>query len=106
MITRAKKHNWWWEHRGCGAYSRAVLINIFVTDAALIRGRRLNEGSAYSSKYGIHIEKKKGWPPSVLPQQLGSTSIYFQKKTSSPHLGTFPDSALIFIYLFIIISFF
>ena len=39
-------------------YSRAALINFFVPDAALIRGRRLIEGGAYSSKYGtlkIHI---------------------------------------------------
>ena len=28
-------------HRGCGAYSRTALINLFVPDAALIRGRRL-----------------------------------------------------------------
>ena len=39
-------------HRGCGAYSRAVLIYFFVLDAALIWGRRLIEGGAYSSKYG------------------------------------------------------
>ena len=32
----------------------AALINLFVPDAALIRGRRLIEGGAYSSKYGIH----------------------------------------------------
>ena len=30
----------------------AALINFFVLDAALIRGRRLIEGGAYSSKYG------------------------------------------------------
>ena len=29
------------EHRGCGAYLRAALINFFVPDAALIRGRHL-----------------------------------------------------------------
>ena len=40
--------------RGFGAYSRAALINFFVPDAALIRGRRLIEGGAYSSKYGIY----------------------------------------------------
>ena len=39
--------------RGCGAYSRAVLINFFVPDAALVRGRRLIEGGAYLSKYGM-----------------------------------------------------
>ena len=33
-------------------YSRAALINFFVPDVALIRGRRLIEGGAYSSKYG------------------------------------------------------
>ena len=38
---------------GGGAYSGAALINFFVPDAALIRGRRLIEGGAYSSKYGI-----------------------------------------------------
>ena len=38
--------------RGCGAYSRAALINFFVPAAPLIRGRRLIEGGAYSSKYG------------------------------------------------------
>ena len=32
----------------------AALINFFVPDVALIRGRRLIEGSAYSSKYGNH----------------------------------------------------
>ena len=37
---------------GWGAYLRAALINFFVPDAALIRGRRLIEGGAYSSKYG------------------------------------------------------
>ena len=35
-----------------GAYSRAALINFVVPDAALIRGQRLIEGVAYSSKYG------------------------------------------------------
>ena len=30
----------------------AALINFFVPDAALIRGQRLIEGGAYSSKYG------------------------------------------------------
>ena len=35
----------------CGAYSRAPPINFFVSDAALIRGRRLIEGGTYSSKY-------------------------------------------------------
>ena len=30
-------------HRGCGAYSRAVLINFFVPGEALIGGRRLFE---------------------------------------------------------------
>ena len=49
-------------HRGCSAYSREALINLFVPDAALIPGRRLLtflsqmrrlfEGGAYSSKYG------------------------------------------------------
>ena len=39
-----------------------ALINFFVPDAALIRGRRLIEGSAYSSKYGnlvapLHLKK-------------------------------------------------
>ena len=48
---------------GGGAYSGAVLINFFVPDAALIRGRRLIEGVAYSSKYGIrkmaaYVEKQ------------------------------------------------
>ena len=37
----------------CGAYSRAALINFFVPDAPLIRGRRLIKGGAYSSKYDI-----------------------------------------------------
>ena len=32
----------------------AALINFFVPDAALIRGRCLIEGGAYSSKYGTH----------------------------------------------------
>ena len=32
----------------------AALINFFVPDAAFIRGRRLIEGGAYSSKYGNH----------------------------------------------------
>ena len=34
-------------------YSKAVLINFFVPDAALNEGRRLIEGGAYSSKYGM-----------------------------------------------------
>ena len=33
-------------------YSREALINLFVPDVALIRGRRLIEGRAYLSKYG------------------------------------------------------
>ena len=33
--------------------SRAAPVNFFVPNAALIRGRRLIEGGAYSSKYGI-----------------------------------------------------
>ena len=41
------------------AYSRAALIIIFVPDAALIRGLRLIEGGAYSSKYGIAIGFKE-----------------------------------------------
>ena len=40
-------------HRGCGAYSRAALINFSAPDAALIRRRRLIEGGAYSSKYSM-----------------------------------------------------
>ena len=35
------------------AYSRAALINFFVPNAALIRGKRFIEDGAYSSKYGI-----------------------------------------------------
>ena len=53
MIMRAKVsalRAW-----GCGAYLRAVLINFFVPDAALIRGRLLIEGGAYSSKYVILV---------------------------------------------------
>ena len=42
-------------HRGCGAYSRAVLINFFVPDAALIRGQLLFKGGAYSSKYSMQV---------------------------------------------------
>ena len=38
---------------GCGAYSRVALTNFFVRDAALIRGQRLIEGGAYSSKHGM-----------------------------------------------------
>ena len=33
----------------------AALINFFVPNAALIRGRRLIEGGAYSSKYGTCV---------------------------------------------------
>ena len=49
MITRAKisavRANSFVvvEQRGCGAYSRAALINFFAPHAALIRGRRLIE---------------------------------------------------------------
>ena len=32
-----------------------ALINFFVPDAALIRGRRLIEGGAYSSKFGNFV---------------------------------------------------
>ena len=35
-------------------YSRRRLLTFFVPGAALIRGRRLIEGGAYSSKYGTH----------------------------------------------------
>ena len=48
-------------HRGCSAYSRAALINFFVPDVALIRGRR-----SYSSKYGSSIYRhsdEKGYCP-------------------------------------------
>ena len=37
----------------------APLITFFVPDAALIRGRRLIEGDAYSSKYGIPCQFDK-----------------------------------------------
>ena len=57
MITRAKISSV--RASRCGAYSRAALINIFVPDAALIRGLRLIEGGAYSSKYGIAIGFKE-----------------------------------------------
>ena len=46
---------------GCGAYSRAALINFFVPDAALIRARRLIEGGAYSSKYGTYLSCLKSF---------------------------------------------
>ena len=38
---------------GCGAYSRVALTSFIVRDAALIRGQRLIEGGAYSSKHGM-----------------------------------------------------
>ena len=38
-----------------GGGGGAALINFFVPDAALIRGRRLIVGGACSSKYGIRI---------------------------------------------------
>ena len=41
MITRAKISAV--RASGCGAYSRAALINFFVPAAPLIRGRRLLE---------------------------------------------------------------
>ena len=41
-----------WEHCGCGACSRAALINFVVSDPALIQGSCLIEGGAYLSKYG------------------------------------------------------
>jgi len=36
----------------------AALINLFVPNAALIRGRRLFGGGAYSSKYGMVYDRK------------------------------------------------
>ena len=36
----------------------AALIKFFVPDAAFIRGPCLNEGSAYSSKYGILLSSE------------------------------------------------
>ena len=53
MIMRAKVsalRAW-----GCGAYSRAVLMNFFFPDAVLIRGWPLIEDGAYLSKYGILV---------------------------------------------------
>ena len=35
----------------------AALINLFVPDAALIRGQRLLEGGTYSSKYGTLTDR-------------------------------------------------
>ena len=48
MITRAKIS----AVRAPGVRRRAALINFFVPDAALTRGRHLIEGGAYLSKYG------------------------------------------------------
>ena len=38
-----------------------TLINFFVPYAALIRGRRLIEGSAYSSEYSSYYCQKNVW---------------------------------------------
>ena len=40
-----------------GAYSGEALINFFGSKGALIRGRRLYGGGAYSSNYGIVYTK-------------------------------------------------
>ena len=57
MMTRAKisavRANSFFVCSVFPGYSRAALINFFVPGAALIRGRRLIEGGAYSSKYGL-----------------------------------------------------
>ena len=74
MITRAKYQRW--EHRGCGAYSRVALIDIFVPDAALIGGLRLIEGGTYSSKYGIAI----GFKESKCLQLTNPSWILYVKK--------------------------
>ena len=57
-------------HRGCGAYLRAALINFFVPDAALIRGQRLIEGSAYSSKYGTCVYTSYAMLSSGIPWNI------------------------------------
>ena len=46
-------------HRDRDAYSGAALINFFVPNGALIRGRRLFGGFAYSSKHGMLIDSTK-----------------------------------------------
>ena len=55
----------------------AALINIFVPDAALIRGRRLIERGAYSSKYGIAIGFKES---KCLQLPNPSWILYVKKK--------------------------
>ena len=45
-------HNYVATSQNCGAYSGAAFITFFVTNAALIRGRRLIGDGGYSSKYG------------------------------------------------------
>ena len=42
---------WFWLYWGGGAFSRAVLVNFFLPNAALIQGLHLIRGDAYSSKY-------------------------------------------------------
>ena len=79
MLTRAKYHRW--EHWGCGAYSKAALINFFVPDAALIWGRRLIEGGAYSSKYGARL-----CPPVCLQVFPSITKLSFFYKLLFPSL--------------------
>jgi len=57
MITRAKVSAV--RTSGVRCLRRAPLIDFFVPDAALIPGRRLIEGGAYSSKYGIPLPRFK-----------------------------------------------
>ena len=54
------------------------LLTFFVPDAALIRGRRLIEGGAYSSKYNVtilHVKKIHGTQWSICKSSLVKTNI-------------------------------
>ena len=59
----------------------AALINFFVPDAAFIRGRRLIEGCAYSSKYGNQV-----LPPVATRRKL----FLIQEKNRDTIVSKFP----------------
>ena len=53
-------------HRGCGAYSRAALINFFVPDAALIRGRLDYIRYLQARRAQAQARRVHGFPDSVV----------------------------------------
>ena len=84
-------------YRDRGAYSRAALIDIFVPNAALVRGRRLIEGGAYSSKYGKLIYFKsieifiKSYERNKNNLKTGSSRVLGSQLCFRPNTKYHPD---------------